>query len=583
MVYLHCNLPDTDYGVFRSAKITAIVIGEGVTSIGRNAFNDCTQLTSLTLPEGITSVGRYAFNDCRGMTSLTLPSTLRAISDHAFKGCSALTEVVVPEGVEAIEEYAFEGLTSLRSFTLPATIQTLGKAILSGTPCTLYLNCDIPSVSFYGDAPFYSSKLTGVVIGEGVTAIGDYAFRYSTSLEAVTFPSSLRTIGKEAFIDCTGLTELTLPAGIEALGERAFNNCRGLVAITILIENPIEIKDNVFANIDMSQVTLIVPEWLMAAYGDTEPWKSAGTVEVIESPKALEGDCGPNLHYLLADGTLTITGTGVMYAYSFEEIPWYDKRSAIRHINIAEGATSLCERAFYGCTEVQTIQLPSTLDAVGADAFTGCHLRTIVAQSASPQDYSTAFSAQTYIHAPLFVPQRTKNAYTVGSGWSDFRHIWEYASTDVNVQKAYLLADADGMNYVVMNPDNGELETRAYLHELDTEEEGIWWMAEAVAGGFALRNVLLDKYLDVDAEGHFSLYDQVRPLTVSFIDDMIEVNGHRMMWLLRDGDIATEIAPLPAALPNSTAPIYDLSGRQLPRKPVHGYYIQQGKTILNLK
>lgn len=80
-------------------EITSLEIPEGVTIIGENAFQKCSDLTSLTLPDGITSIGENAFLRCTGLTSLTFPSSLTKIGDNAFCECYGLKSLTLPDGI----------------------------------------------------------------------------------------------------------------------------------------------------------------------------------------------------------------------------------------------------------------------------------------------------------------------------------------------------------------------------------------------------------------------------------------------------------------------------------------------------
>lgn len=74
-------------------SIKEIILGEEVTSIGKDAFRDCIRLISITIPNSVTSIGRYAFKDCSGLKSVTLGNSITSIGDWAFYGCDDLLSV----------------------------------------------------------------------------------------------------------------------------------------------------------------------------------------------------------------------------------------------------------------------------------------------------------------------------------------------------------------------------------------------------------------------------------------------------------------------------------------------------------
>ena len=88
-----------------------------VTSIGNEAFRNCSGLTSVTIPNSVTSIGEYAFEHCNGLTSVTIPNSVTSIDFGAFLGCSGLTSVTIPNSVTSIGLSVFadcSGLTSLK-------------------------------------------------------------------------------------------------------------------------------------------------------------------------------------------------------------------------------------------------------------------------------------------------------------------------------------------------------------------------------------------------------------------------------------------------------------------------------------
>ncbi|MDE6666843.1 MAG: leucine-rich repeat domain-containing protein, partial [Clostridia bacterium] len=140
-------------------SLTSINIPSNVTSIGKDAFYECTSIASITvaeknpnyksigncllskngatlilgcknsiIPNGVTSISNYAFYNCNFLTSITIPSGVTSIGNYAFQYCSSLTSIIIPSGVTSIGNYAFYGCSSLTSITIPDSVTEIREA-----------------------------------------------------------------------------------------------------------------------------------------------------------------------------------------------------------------------------------------------------------------------------------------------------------------------------------------------------------------------------------------------------------------------------------------------------------------------
>ncbi|MBQ2541095.1 MAG: leucine-rich repeat domain-containing protein, partial [Paludibacteraceae bacterium] len=109
------------------SSITSVTIENGVTSIGKYAFYECSSLTSVSIPNTVTSIGTATFSGCSGLTSITIPSSVTTIGVSAFSGCSGLTSLTIPNSVKIIEGSAFYKCTSLTSIIIPASVKSIGS------------------------------------------------------------------------------------------------------------------------------------------------------------------------------------------------------------------------------------------------------------------------------------------------------------------------------------------------------------------------------------------------------------------------------------------------------------------------
>ena len=176
------------------SNIKHLVVTDGVTSIGNNAFSYCTNLGSVDLSgaSSLSTIGNNAFSGCTNLESVDLSgaSSLKIIGNHAFNSCTALESV---------------DLSEVSSLT---TIKT----------------------SFS-----YCTKLKSVKLNEGLTTIGGSAFNHCTSLGSIHIPSTVTAIGGYCFEACYGLEEVTFAAGsqLTTIAAATFYGCENLKTITI--------------------------------------------------------------------------------------------------------------------------------------------------------------------------------------------------------------------------------------------------------------------------------------------------------------------------------------------------------------
>ena len=237
--------------------MTSISLPNTITSIGKNAFDNCDKLYDITLPssvrtieesaftycynlknvslnEGLETIGYQAFyNCCNALTSITLPSTLKSIGYEAFRYCTKLKTIRIPDGVTSIDRGLFGGCSSLVSVKLPATLAAIPYEMFYD--CRSLSSIQIPSsVKSIGERAFRNcDALTSVTIPEGVESLGNEVFFDCNNLLSVSIPEGVTVIPDGAFDDDYALSTVSLPSTLTTIGERAFNTCRSLTTITI--------------------------------------------------------------------------------------------------------------------------------------------------------------------------------------------------------------------------------------------------------------------------------------------------------------------------------------------------------------
>ena len=139
-----------------------------------NKYRD--SIRALRVEQGITYIGRCAFDSCGNLSDVTLPTSLRIIGQCAFNDCTALRSIQLPEGLTTIKEDAFKA-AGLVSITFPSTLRELRNCA--------FMNCE---------------KLQSLRLPEGLTTIGVWAFYCNPNISSIYIPASVTTIGEEAFI-----------------------------------------------------------------------------------------------------------------------------------------------------------------------------------------------------------------------------------------------------------------------------------------------------------------------------------------------------------------------------------------------
>ena len=234
-LYITGSGPMEDYASFTDIpwyqykeEIQSVVIENGITSIGKSAFYDCSGLTSVTIPDSVTSIGKYAFCYCTSLTSMTIPDSITSIDNSAFRNCTGLTSIMIPNSVTSIGTEVFYSCNSLTSVTIPNGVTNIGDMMFYN--CFKLTSVTIPnSVTSIGVQAFLQCfSLTSVTIPDSVTSIGNSAFRYCSGLTSIMIPNSVTHIGDFAFDGCNNLTSVTIPNSVTSIGNQAFFNCINL-------------------------------------------------------------------------------------------------------------------------------------------------------------------------------------------------------------------------------------------------------------------------------------------------------------------------------------------------------------------
>ena len=420
--------------------LASVTFGDGsqLTAIGDYAFNNCKALTSIEIPSSVTTIGSYAFNSCSSLEKVIFgeDSQLTEFRNGVFAHCDKLTSIDIPSKVVKIDDWAFSESWNIK------IIRSYAKEVpeISGFNNTNIVNIQVPEESieaykaaepwmwynvtkiypyFVGEEVVidyeegYSLKFTAMENFEcsvtcstkpstptavtipatveingvelGVTSISADAFRYCSSLTSVEIPSSVTTINVFAFESCSNLTSIEIPSNVTSIGEYAFAQCSNLNYIRCYAENvpgPVlgvwdDTNVNMFPGSDIIK-NIQVPESSIEAYKATAPWRSYNVTKIypyfVGEEFVVDYEEGYSLKFTaMEDFECRVTGCTQPSTPIAVTIP------ATVEINGVElGVTSIGSYAFYNCSSLTSVEIPSSVTSIGSNAFENCSSLTSV-------------------------------------------------------------------------------------------------------------------------------------------------------------------------------------------------------------
>ena len=438
-----------DYAFYYCSNLSSLTISDGVTAIGSHAFYRC-KMTELTIPDSVTSIGSHAFDSCSNLTELKMPESADSMGEAAFSGCSKLKTITIPDGITTIESDTFGNCSQLVSVTIPDSVtiiddgafsncgsltrvnykgseedwvdiqigsnndSILGASFLynygpwtiidSGTdgsitwslnvggtltisgngPMNNYSSHDVSGT--YGTTAPWGTSVVNIVIADGVTSVGNYAFRGCSNLTNVTIPDSVTTIGRNAFTYCTNLPRIVVPDSVITIDVYAFAACSSLTSFSIP-DSVDYISDATFRQCS-SLANIVIPNTVSGI--GARAFEGCSSLTSITIPDSVT-DIGEYAFYQCSalDSISLPEDIYVINQYTFYEctnlsnvvFPEYLETigsrafmrcSSLTIINLPPYLDSINECAFLGCTSLTGIDLPDTLSHLGTGAFTGC-------------------------------------------------------------------------------------------------------------------------------------------------------------------------------------------------------------------
>ena len=291
----------------------SLTIPNTVTTIGISAFEKCTGFNgSLTIPHSVTTIGKSAFCNCQGFKGdLTIPSSITTIEDNTFSSCFGFNgNLTIPNSVTTIGNSAFYQCSGFKGdLTIPNSVTTIGVGAFmqcTGFKGNLKLSNSVKTIE--NSAFRICSGFTGeLILPNSITTIGAYVFKGCTGFTGnLTIPNSITTIGFSAFDGCSGFTgNLTLPKSLEVVYNSSFNECNNIQSFKFQsLPEVIQGSLNYYKPIvSLSDDSYISP-------------KASGTVDAISYTRQMSNDWGT----LVLPYSLTLTGNEPYRLYAISAV-----------------------------------------------------------------------------------------------------------------------------------------------------------------------------------------------------------------------------------------------------------------------
>ena len=398
------------------SSVKTVIIENGVTSIGADAFYGCENLTSVTIPNSVTSIGTDAFDDCTSLTSVTIPNSVISIGGGAFSWCTSLTSVTIPNSVTSIGRSAFEDCTSLTSVTIPDSVTSIGYMVFYG--CTSLIN---------------------IIIPDSVTSIGNYAFGHCRSLINIIIPDSVTSIGDYAFYDCRSLKNITMPNSVTNIGNCPFSGCY-FTSENFVNNSNVELNDSskpVIVDFDNDGFCIKDNELV-----NMRPVYAIGKVTIPNSVTSIGDsafeDCTSLTNVTIPDSVTSISD----YAFS-----WC---TSLTSVTIPDGVTDISKRAFSNCKSLTNVTIGNSVTSIDDDAFHYCeNLASITISNSVTSIGKSAFGYCTSLKDVYYTGSQSEwNKINIGSNNQCLTNVTIHYNWIV---ETHLITNEDETSFTVYN------------------------------------------------------------------------------------------------------------------------------------
>ena len=329
---------------FNRSRLSTIILPDGVTYIGENAFAECPELVSIRIPDTVTLMGNNVFSNNALLKSVGLPDGITQIPGNAFNNCAMLETVTLGKNVKTIKWSAFYNCQNLREVKVSSALEKIESN-------AFYQANNLATVYYEGNAEEWSA-----VIKEDQNEVLNSA-QLITDAKFVLGVSIDKKNANLKIDDTLQLKADTLPDSLEN-------------SLVWKVADPgvATVENGVITAHRAGNTTVIVTS------------ADGNYIDYCNISVSTEGSIGETINWSLADGVLTISGTGKIPDYdetqseTSSKTPWNDYKNIIKSIVIGEGITEIGNNVFRDSLNVQNITISQTVQAIGDRSFALCEL-----------------------------------------------------------------------------------------------------------------------------------------------------------------------------------------------------------------
>lgn len=429
-------------------KINVADLGDS-TAIPTKAFYNCQSLNGFELPSGAATIGVSSFEGCTAISKFTIPDFVTTIKERAFYDCSKLSEISLPSSIKTIGASAYTNCTKVTLLNVDCSLELIDGVIFSNlgqdasgitvqfgsTATKIPNNFFDPGLTDDDNDWSKIPKITRIVLHNGITSIGNAAFKNCKYLTGLSIPNSISTIGTSLLEGCENLVSITIPDSVTTISEKSFNNCNSLLSLA-LPDSLTTIGTNAFANCESLMSVRYGSNSLTGLNSTSKIFENSGAgsgVELTISANinkipdyAFDGlkiktikfegaacrefgtdafannDTNETMEVYITDvdawiqsafankNATPLSAGGKLYEngneitectvnYDIGDYVFYGCES-IEKVTVDQGAKEIGDHAFSGCTQLNTLEFTedSELETIGTRSFSGCERLTEV-------------------------------------------------------------------------------------------------------------------------------------------------------------------------------------------------------------